>query len=267
MQYGAMNFPVVPVVNEIEIFSKMGFDFLELTLDAPQAHYTIIRQEKNRILRSLEKHHMGLVCHLPTFVYPADLTESIRRVSLEEILASVETVSELGAARAVLHPGPLSGMGMFAPETAKAYAIESLEKIVEKAEKARVVLCLENMPPKCGAFFEPDEIGAVLDRFPSLKFTLDVGHAHIEDEHGTRAIELIRRAGNRLSHLHISDNNGKRDEHLSVGSGTVNFPEFIKALKHHGFPETATLEIFTQDRQDLRLSRKRFEEWIQKTGK
>ena len=64
MRYGAMNFPVKPIREEIEHVAALGFDFLELTLDPPQAHYARVRNQKNMIIRQLKKNHMGLVCHL-----------------------------------------------------------------------------------------------------------------------------------------------------------------------------------------------------------
>jgi len=37
MHYGAMNFPVLPVLEEIDAIAGMGFDYLELAMDAPMA--------------------------------------------------------------------------------------------------------------------------------------------------------------------------------------------------------------------------------------
>ena len=45
MRYGAMNFPIKPVLKELEAFANLGFDYLELTLDSPLAHYSIIRKQ------------------------------------------------------------------------------------------------------------------------------------------------------------------------------------------------------------------------------
>jgi len=43
MKYGAMNFPVKPVLEEIQRISDLGFDYVELALDPPCAHWEIIR--------------------------------------------------------------------------------------------------------------------------------------------------------------------------------------------------------------------------------
>ncbi len=37
MEYGAMNFPIKPLLKEIEEIGEMGFDYVELTMDPPEA--------------------------------------------------------------------------------------------------------------------------------------------------------------------------------------------------------------------------------------
>jgi len=266
MQYGAMNFPVKPIADEIEAIARLGFDYLELAMDPPQAHYSLIRQHKSEILRLLDFHSLGLICHLPTFVYTADLTESIRKASVEEMLNSVEVAAELGAAKAVLHPSYVSGLGQFVKDMIRKYASESLERIVEKAEDEGICLCLENLFPKYDLLFEPDEFTTVFEQFPELGFTLDTGHAHIDSKDGKRVIEFIEKFGNRLAHIHISDNSGKKDDHLPIGKGTVNFPEIVRSLKKAGYDDTVTLEIFTDDRYDIKRSRERFAAMLAEIG-
>ncbi|MBW2624562.1 MAG: hypothetical protein JRD68_16770 [Deltaproteobacteria bacterium] len=48
-----MNFPIKPVLKELEAFAHLGFDYLELTLDPPLAHYSIIRKQKDEISKSM----------------------------------------------------------------------------------------------------------------------------------------------------------------------------------------------------------------------
>jgi sugar phosphate isomerase/epimerase len=45
-----------------------------------------------------------------------------------------------------------------------------------------------------------------------------------------------------------------------VGAGTIDFLKIVKALKKCGYDDTATLEIFTEDRRLLKKSRDRFDE-------
>jgi sugar phosphate isomerase/epimerase len=259
MRYGAMNFPVKKIRKEIEQFDALGFDFLELTLDPPETHYATVRVCKDAILKELKIRNMGLLCHLPTFVYTADLTERIRRASLLEMLESLETAKELGAEKIVVHPGYIGGMGAFVMETSRKYAIESLAIISQKADDIGVVLCLENMFPRYLSFVEPEDFEPVFDQFPALKLTLDTGHANIGDTRGDRALRFLKNYSHRLGHIHMSDNKGKRDDHLPVGKGNVPFERIVKALKEIDYDNTITLEIFSDDRNHLVESRDKIE--------
>jgi sugar phosphate isomerase/epimerase len=255
MLYGAMNFPIRPVLEELETISKLDFDYLELTMDAPQAHFTVIRRIKDDLLQTLERSKMRLICHLPTFVSTADLTESMREASLNEVLKSLEVAAELRAMKAVLHPSHHRGLSVFVIEQVRQYALRTLEVIVNMADQLGVPLCLENMFPASNSLVNPEDFDEVFERFPTLRMTLDTGHAHIDDRRGTKILAFIERFSDRIYHVHANDNFGKEDDHLPIGAGTIEFPKAIKALKAIGYDETITLEVFSRDRDYLRLSR------------
>ena len=50
MRYGAMNFPVLPVLEELDTIAALGFDYLELTMDPPAAHYAKVREKKDELI-------------------------------------------------------------------------------------------------------------------------------------------------------------------------------------------------------------------------
>ena len=259
MQFGAMNFPVTPVVQEIETFAKLGFDYLELAMDPPMAHYSTIVREKEQILRALNTNGLGLVGHLPTFVSTADLTESIRRGSVSEMQRSIEVAADLGAKTVVLHPSMANGMGAFVLDKVKAYAFDFIAQMAQAARELNLTLCLENMMPHNRIGVQPDDIEEMLDEIPGLKLTLDTGHANIGDRRGRRLKSLVDRFGDRIGHIHVSDNSGRQDDHLAVGQGTVRFADLVSRLKAVGYDGTITLEVFNADRRMLIESRQRIE--------
>ncbi|NQU14356.1 MAG: sugar phosphate isomerase/epimerase [Desulfobacteraceae bacterium] len=267
MLYGAMNFPIRPVLKELRDFSKLGFDYLELTMDPPQAHHTTILQNKEELLAGLDRYNMGIVCHLPTFVSTADLTDNIRATSLKEMLDSLEVAAQLNALKVVLHPSFIGGMGIFVKNQARQYALHSLEAIVALADVLGLVLCLENMFPRTNSLVNPEDFVEVFDRFPSLKMTLDTGHAHIKGRSGKKVLDFIDQFGDRIFHIHASDNLGKEDSHLPIGVGTVDFPEIVKAVREIGYNETVTFEIFSPDRDYLRISREKFATMLEQKDK
>ena len=257
MLYGAMNLPVRPVLKELEDISALGFDYLELTMDAPRAHHSVIRKQKKQLLAALAQYEMKLVCHLPTFVSTADPAPGLREASLRETLDSLEMAADLHALKVFLHPSMILGLSVFVIHQARKYAMESLETIVKRAEALGVNLCLENLFPQSHSLVDPDDFVEVFKKFSGLKMTLDIGHANIGDRGGKRAMGFITTFGDRIGHIHASDNFGKEDNHLPIGTGVINFSKIMKALKAVGYDDTITLEVFSRDKDYLRISREK----------
>ena len=118
------------------------------------------------------------------------------------------------------------------------------------------------MFPRVGPYVEPGDFEGILARFPGMQLVLDTGHANIGDTTAHRVLEFIERFSDRLGHLHISDNNGRADEHLPVGHGNIDFKSVVRALKSIGYAGTLTLEIFAQDRGELVTGRRKLEKML-----
>lgn len=256
MKYGAMNFPITPLVREIEEFGRLGFDYIEISMDPPEALPEKVRKLKNEIARVIRQCGMGMIAHMPTFVSTADLCDRIRRASVEETVASLETASELGMEKVVLHPSYVAGLGKFVPEKAKKHGLSSLKEILEKAKGLNITVCLENMFIKAGSFTTPGEFRTVLEEFPNLSMTLDIGHAFLAGGLNN-ILEFIRILGNRIRHVHANDNFGREDNHLPVGAGFIDFHRVLKELRSSGYDDTMTVEVFSRDRDYLTMSREK----------
>lgn len=266
IRFGAMNSPLRPIVLEIETIAQHGFDYVELTMDAPEAHHRLLRERANDILFALRDLNLGLVCHLPTFVSAADLTPALREASVAELLRSLETARELEAEKVVLHPAHGMGLGRRLPDLFHVYMMEGLDTLLSRAESLGLTVALENMTPGSLSLTEPEDFDVVLDRFPSLEVTLDLGHAHMRSKEEDRGLRFIERHGRRIGHVHASDNRGLEDEHLPVGVGNVDFPLLMRALHEIGYDNTLTLEVFSPDREYLERSREKLAAMISQAG-
>lgn len=257
MRFGAMNSPLFPIVSEIEAIARLGFDYAEVTMDAPQAHHLLLKERMDDVSAALEKLGLGLVCHLPTFVSAADITPALRKASVSELLDSLETARDLGAEKVVLHPGHGVGLGTRVPELVRGYVMESLETVLDRAGALGLRVALENMTPGSLSLTEPEDFDVVLSRYPDLELALDLGHAHIRASGEDRSLAFIQRHGPRVGHVHASDNRGREDEHLPVGAGSADFPLLMGALQEIGYDDTLTLEVFSPDRDYLVRSREK----------
>ncbi len=254
MRYGAMNFPIKPLPKEIEEIGEMGFDYVELTMDPPEAIPQKIVAQKKKIQEILKRYEMSIMGHLPTFLWTSDLYESLRRVSLQENFDAMEAASELGIRKLVLHPGYITGLGKFLLDTARGYGMESIDAILKKAGGLGMTICVENMFPQAHFLTNPQEFQDLFETFPDLRLTLDVGHANLGGGRN-KSPEFIHRYGHRIGHVHANDNFGKEDNHLPIGAGIIDFERILKDLREAQYDETITLEVFSRDRDYLKLSK------------
>jgi sugar phosphate isomerase/epimerase len=70
---------------------------------------------------------------------------------------------------------------------------------------------------------------------------LDTSHAAVA---GHDLLEVRRRFGSRLRHVHLSDNAGKGwDSHLPPGEGVLALDDFLTDLAGAGYDGDVTLEV------------------------
>ncbi|TIM86001.1 hypothetical protein [Mesorhizobium sp.] len=70
-------------------------------------------------------------------------------------------------------------------------------------------LCLENMDSRKPAGRTADELQHYFDQLPDARLCFDVAHARQVDSSMTEAVRILRRFGNRLAQVHISEVNSK----------------------------------------------------------
>jgi sugar phosphate isomerase/epimerase len=91
-----------------------------------------------------------------------------------------------------------------------------------------------------------DEIGM------ETRVTFDAAHANLRGE----TLEFIKRFGERIGHVHVSDNNREVDIHLRLGEGSIDWGETMSALKGSTFTGWVTVESYDGIEESLRLLRK-----------
>jgi sugar phosphate isomerase/epimerase len=248
MMIGTMNHPARDLIAEIELISDMGFDFLDLTLEPPQAGARGL--DMAAVSRALRAGDLKVVGHTAYYLPLCSPFESLRRAAVEELKICLEVFAAVGARWMNLHPDRQ------APLHERRFIIErnllTLRELMEKAREVGVGLMIENLP---GSFNTVRQLGELLDVLPELGLHLDVGHANLLVEVNTTD-ELLAAYGRRLRHVHLHDNKGgSADLHLPLGAGTLDTRHYLSSLQSAGYDGTITLEVFTPDRQHLAYSR------------
>lgn len=171
---------------------------------------------------------------------------------------SVQAAERLGAQTVVVHP-PFRWQ--------RRYAEGFSDQVAWLEERSDVMVAVENMFP-----FRADRIfgsgqpsiermrrrgghpGAGISAFAPSYDPLDGDHAHytLDLSHtataGTDALDMARRMGSGLVHLHLCDGNGAAtDEHLVPGHGTQPTAEVCQMLAGSGFTGHVVLEVTTSE--------------------
>ena len=130
---------------------------------------------------------------------------------------------------AVVHPGHISPLGALLPDAAWSQNVLGIQELCDHAEDLGVKVCVENMLSISSMIGRrPEEMLGIIDTVDreNAGFILDVGHANTNGN-----VEDFLKIAGEVSHIHIHDNHGERDEHLPVGNGTVPWDKVAKAFQ------------------------------------
>ncbi len=208
---------------------EAGVDFAELNYEnikRSEADYASIIAEYRWAL--LEATRLGIsvpVVHAPyeTYFLPS-LGKGVKQL-IREGLTLLDLFSSYGAEYIVFHP--------FGSEHVGAGRVWWLNKaffsvLADYASSIGVKILVENtLDTKPWSSVTSlvklvREIGS-----KSLKVCLDTGHAIINEQDPAKLVEEYHED---IGGLHISDNNGKSDDHLLPGTGVIDWVEFRKAV-------------------------------------
>ncbi|MDO3650049.1 sugar phosphate isomerase/epimerase [Nocardia mangyaensis] len=227
--------------------AELGYDGVELMVWAEPASQDIAT------VQSYAKRYgvPVLAVHAPCLlisqrVWGADPVAKLER--------SVRTAEALGADTVVVHP-PFRWQRRYA----KGFA----EQVGELEAHHPVKVAVENMfPMRADTLFREGAVrrlerrsgpGPAVSAFSPSYDPTDIGFDHytLDLSHtataGTDALELARRMGEGLVHLHLADGRGAaHDEHLVPGEGTQPCAQLCEHLVHTGFTGHAVAEINTQ---------------------
>ncbi len=224
------------------------FDAFEISCVFPSAEPDNIKPETLSEAKSIVADSEIEICvHAPFLeINIAAFYQSIREQSIRIIESSIDLCHELDGRVLITHSGnytynfpDATRHNHKALELQWNSNIEALKRINGYANDRGITVCLENTAiednhiDRC--YTDLLEIrDAVGD---SMRFTLDMGHARLSEG----ASEAIRTLGDAIGHIHLSDNFGEKDDHLSLGDGNYNYSEFADFLKN--FDRIITLEV------------------------
>lgn len=188
--------------------------------------------------------------HGPWTLPIKDFEKSDRIRRLGEMEKSIYATAILGSRYCVIHPLMPFGIDDMEKGMEKEtweINVSFMKKILEKAKKYGVTVCLENTPFPQFSIATPGQISNLVHEIDeeNLKMCLDTGHiAVFGDKFPGNAIREFKED---IKVFHIHDNGGKKDEHLSPYLGIIDWKDFSSALREINFDGNLSLEIVPKE--------------------
>ncbi|MHA7649767.1 sugar phosphate isomerase/epimerase family protein [Mycobacterium sp. ML4] len=250
IKVGLSTASVYPLRTEaaFEYAARLGYDGVELMVWGES-----VSQDIDAIGRLSRRYSVPVLSvHAPCLLISQRVWGANPIVKLDR---SVRAAEQLGAQTVVVHP-PFRWQ--------RRYAEGFGEQIKALEESSSVVVAVENMFPfRADRFFGSDQSrermrrrgggpGPAISAFAPSYDPLDGNHAHytLDLSHtstaGTDSLDMARRMGSGLSHLHLCDGSGlPADEHLVPGRGTQPTAEVCNMLAGSDFTGHVVLEVST----------------------
>ncbi len=255
-----MNFPGRSLIKEIHRIADERFDFVDLTLEPPAAWLPDGKQIKS-LLGDLGLFAVG---HTAYYLPIASAWPELRKTAHDIFRKGLDTFADAGVGLVNLHPD--QKVPLHSTDNVRAMNAEAIAALCEDAKQRNIRLMVENLDR---LFSRPEDFVEIFDAAPDAGLHLDVGHANLRLGLGepNRTAAFLERFGDRLAHVHVSDNRGgTEDLHLPLGAGTVDLKGSIRALKRNGWDGTVTLEVFSRSREYLVSSRRMWLQWWTETS-
>jgi len=229
--------------------ARLGYDGVELMVWAES-----VSQDVAAIAELSKRYRMPVLSvHAPCLLISQRVWGANPILKLER---SVRVAEQLGAQTVVVHP-PFRWQ--------RRYAERFADQVAELEAAGEVMVAVENMFPfRADRFFGAGQTsiermrkrggnpGPGISAFAPSYDPLDGGHAHytLDLSHtataGTDAVDMARRMGGGLVHLHLCDGSGaSADEHLVPGRGTQPSVEICETLAAGEFAGHVILEVTT----------------------
>lgn len=250
-----MNDPTNNLIDEINLFGSMGLDYLDLTIEYPEATPEKILSNERKINDALSKFNLGIVGHMPWYFQIAHPYDEIRKSILNEIKKIIEILPKFDIQKITLHPDPFPIQQRKLRNRIFQTMADSITDINKLCNNHGITLSIENFTEEK---LSTEETKILFEKIPELRMTLDIGHGNLDLKNGERIFNLINEFKDKIIHFHVHDNKGKEDEHLPPGVGYIDWQKVIKAIKNTKYDDTFTLEIHANDRDYLRISKEKF---------
>ena len=157
----------------------------------------------------------------------ASLNKGIRAESVKQMIQCGEYAKSINANTITVHPGIIGRNEPHLREMALEFAIESVGEIIDNTS---VEVSVENMPVREKFLANTVEEIEMIQQATGCSLTIDTGHGNTCGN-----LEEMLSLKN-ISYCHLNDNDGVKDQHITLGEGTLDL-NLLKKI------DTAIIEL------------------------
>ena len=214
----------------LEFIESLGIEYAELVHQFPS---------ENIDIDTLESYNLKYSIHSPFMdVNIATLQDKSRLNSIRQIKDSMDLANKINAEAVVVHPGLASFLAKkYFLDKVYNIANESIKEIGEYGDDLSVLTTIENMPTFDAMIYQNledlNELLVSLD----MAMTLDIGHAN----HAGYSPEAMY--FDSIKHIHVHDNFGDDDAHLTLGEGSIQLNAIINDFEKNNYDGIYIIEV------------------------
>ena len=232
-----------------KLCAELELDFIELNMNLPQ--YQLDKIDVKFFKSIADKYGIYYTIHLDENLNISDFNPYVSEAYTKTVTNTIEIAKQIGVR--VLNMHMARGVYFTLPDRKvylfSEYKEQYLESIVAFRNMcdvaigyADIKICIEN----CDGYedFQKEAIELLL-KSKVFALTFDVGHNH---GIGSTDEEFIMKHGNRLSHIHLHDAQGRKN-HLALGTGEMDIEKYLSLAKEQNCRvvlETKTIDGLKQ---------------------
>ncbi len=229
--------PRLPALEEIAWAAAHGFAGVELALGAPAAAPEADIWPAAR--QALADSGLAAVVRVPPYLCVENPTPAIRQAALDEMRRCADVAAALGAP---LLSTPFRGWpAHLSDAVGYEYTKQLYEILLRHAADQGVAVALENSADNA---HQLKRFREVFHRLPALRLHYNIGRGHVGTAQSLTR-EYLFALADRLAHVSLSDNDGRRDDRLPLGAavGGVNLLRELQTLRSFRYDGSLALDI------------------------
>jgi sugar phosphate isomerase/epimerase len=227
-----------PFKKMIENLIHTETSYIEIVDDG----YHTLDKRRVAILKNIgESYDLKYSVHAPfADINIASPSKSMYKAMLKRLETSIANASDLNAYIWVFHPGLKTGISMFYPSRDWTQNLKTTKSLLKIAQDYNMKIAMENVPEPFPFLMKSVEDFEKFydDVNEDISLVLDIGHANINGQIGL----FLKTFANKIVHMHAHDNDGKGDQHLAIGSGTINWKNIANLLNKISYENVVIVE-------------------------